>query len=61
MKSLDLTPHNVAGQLDEPPFHLKIVEEMCNYRIVAAKKIDFDSKKEIWNFLQGLKNIFFVH
>ena len=27
----------IAVQFDEPPFHLKIVEEMCNYRNVAQK------------------------
>ena len=26
-------------QLDEAPSHLKIVQEMCNYRSVATKKL----------------------
>ena len=29
--------HNVAVTLDKPPFYLKIVEEMCNYRNVFSK------------------------
>ena len=37
LKSSALLLIIVAAQLDEPPFHLKIVEEMCNYRSVAAK------------------------
>ena len=36
--------HNIAVQHDEPPFHLKIVGEMYNYRSVAAKT-DLDGKK----------------
>ena len=32
VKRPGLINHNVAVQLDELPFHLKIVEEMCNYR-----------------------------
>ena len=27
---------------------------MCNYRSVATKKTDFDSKQQILNFLQDL-------
>ena len=41
---LKVITHNVTLQLDEPPFHLEIVEEMCNSRNVAAKA-DFDNKK----------------
>ena len=48
---LGLITHNVAVQLDEPPFHLEIVEEMCNYRSVAVN----------FEFSARFKNSFFLH
>ena len=44
MKRLGLITHNVAVQLEEPPFHPEIVVEMCNHRTVA-EKTDFGSLK----------------
>ena len=37
VKRIGLITHNVNVQLDEPPFHLKILEVMFNYRSLAAK------------------------
>ena len=42
VKRLDLINHNVAVQFDEPPFYLKIVKEMCNYKM-QLQKTDFGS------------------
>ena len=50
MKKLGIINLNVAVQLDEPPFHLNIVKEMCNYRSVATKKTDLDQQKVNFEF-----------
>ena len=44
VKRLSFITYNVAVKHDEPPFHLKIVVEICSYRSVAAKNLILTEK-----------------
>ena len=60
----EISKLNIAAQFDEPPFHHEIVEEMFNYKSVAAKKgpVQLIQRVKIaHSFLQSVSNLFFAN